>query len=180
MTNTVHKRYDLVLFTIGHSNHSLDDFLELLRMHEISCLVDVRSIPYSSYHKDFSRENLQKELRQRQVEYRWMGDSLGGKKEELTSSAGMRIDDSFYNDPNYHAGIIDVMRIALKKRMAIMCSEEDPRTCHRHNIIAKTLLRRIFPECHKLNDISVFHIRGDGRTEDAATIVVAIQKALPF
>ena len=180
MTTTGHKKFNLLLFTIGHSNHSFEDFLKLLKVHGISCLVDVRSVPYNAYHKKFSKENLLYELRQQKIDYRWMGDSLGGKREELTNSAGIRMDDSFYTDYNYLSGIIDLMRIALKERTAIMCSEEDPRNCHRHKIIAKTLLRRIVPECHKLNDISVLHIRGDGHTENAATITVAVQKALPF
>lgn len=174
------QRFDLTLYTIGHSNRSLDKFIELLHRYDIRCLIDVRSVPYSSYHQDFRRDSLQCEIPRQYIEYRWMGDTLGGKRKDLTNSAGIRMDDSFNADSQYRTGLVDLMGTALRIRTAIMCSEEDPRDCHRHKIIADSLLRRRIPECHKLHAITVLHIRGNGHLENAANVIVTIQGALPI
>ena len=172
--------YNLQVYTIGHSNLSIEAFVELLKLHDIVHIVDVRSIPYSKYLKDFNRENIENALYSRGIEYRWMGDSLGGKREDKMNSAGIRMDDAYYEDPKYRTGMVNLMRKALKKRTAIMCSEENPRKCHRHKIISISLLKRHVPECEKLHKITVLHIRSDGRLENAANLYVPVQMGLPI
>ena len=78
-----------ILWTIGHSNHPLEAFLDLLTRHRIEVLVDVRSSPYSRYASQFNREALRQPLHDRAVQYLFLGDLLGGRVE----------DDRFYDDP---------------------------------------------------------------------------------
>jgi len=174
---TDHKIFDLVLHTIGHGSLPLSDFIDLLERHKIEVLIDVRSNPYS-YYKHFSRECLTHELRERSIAYNWNGDVLGGRKESLENSAGVRMDELFDDDPEYRLGVVNLMRTALTKSTAMMCSEEDPRSCHRHKIISNTILQRILPECKKLRDISIIHIRHSGSTEDASQVKVPVQGGL--
>src|SRR5947209_11997942 len=67
------------LFTVGHSNHSLEAFLELLKKHTIQVLVDTRSYPYSRHVPHFNREELCEALRQRGIKYLFLGGELGGR-----------------------------------------------------------------------------------------------------
>ncbi len=172
------KSFDLVLFTIGHSNHTSEHFLELLRNHNIVCVVDVRSVPFNKYSQHFAKDSLSSELPRNGIEYIWMGDNLGGRRDDLQTSLRMRRNDKYDENPGYHRGVIELMRKALSKPTVVMCSEEDPRKCHRHKIIAQTLLHRRLPECHKLDSTKVVHIRGDGGTEDARSIPVSFQLSL--
>src|SRR5437868_6071407 len=70
------------LYTVGHSNHSLEEFLNLLDKHRIEVLVDTRSHPYSKYVAHFNREDLQSALRQSGLRYLFLGGELGGRPAE--------------------------------------------------------------------------------------------------
>ena len=69
------------VYTIGHSNHSEQHFLDLLTKHGIQVLADVRSQPFSKYTPHFNREYLQGTLRDCRMKYLFMGDQLGGRPE---------------------------------------------------------------------------------------------------
>jgi len=172
------KEFNLVLFSIGHSNHTLEQFLQILEEHSIACIIDVRSVPFPKYSQHFSKDNLMHELQNHGIEYIWMGDVLGGRREDMKNSIGTICEDKFDDDPQYRAGIVRLMKKGLTKATAIMCSEEDPRKCHRHKIIAQTLLHGRIPECDKLDSIKIIHIRGDGTIEDASAVPTAFQPSL--
>jgi hypothetical protein len=67
------------LFTIGHSNHPLERFLDLLRRHGIGAVADVRSRPYSRFVPHFSKERLQRNLVEEGIDYLYLGQELGGR-----------------------------------------------------------------------------------------------------
>ena len=159
---TAKQRFDLVLFTIGHSNHELAHFTDLLDAHGITHIADVRSVPYSKFMTDFTKDTLSAFLRAHGFTYSWVGDRL------------------VFSDPGFREGLVDLMRTALRKPTVIMCAEEDPRRCHRHKLIATALLRQAIPECRKLDSITVLHIRANGSTGDASGLEVAVQGVLPF
>ncbi|WP_026736371.1 DUF488 domain-containing protein [Fischerella sp. PCC 9605] len=168
---------EITLFSIGHSNHNLNYFLELLKSNEIKCIIDVRSIPYSRHNKIFVKNRLSSELSRNGVDYIWMGESLGGRRNDLENAIGFRQDDKYNSDSKYISGVLELLRIALTKPTAIMCSEEDPRRCHRHNIIAHTLLYKL-PNNYQINNIKITHIRANGRLEDASSIDIYFQLSL--
>ncbi len=70
------------VFTIGHSTHPQERFIELLRQHEITAVCDVRSKPYSRVNPQFDRENLSKALASHGIEYRFLGRELGARSED--------------------------------------------------------------------------------------------------
>ena len=138
-------RRDRVVFTIGHSNHTWERFLELLLPHHIELLVDVRSYPHSRFAPWSNRERLGPGLVSIGIDYRWMGDSLGGMPRGPRRQAGVKEQsvDDWYRARSVLAefldGINQISQLAQSKRLALMCSEGDAARCHRSLLIAQTL-----------------------------------------
>ena len=140
------------VYTVGHSNHELDDFLRLIQVHNIELLVDVRSSPYSRYVPQANRETLARALESASIAYRWLGDRLGGKPEGVVADY-----DKLGQSAGFRQGITELLALASGKQTAIMCSEGDHRQCHRHKLITPALLAL---------DVSVLHIQPDGTLVD--------------
>lgn len=129
----------LALFTLGHSTHSLEQFVALLHRHEIEALVDIRRFPGSKRHPHFGRDNLATELPKAGVEYHWI-EALGGRrnkeKNATSRNLGLR-NKSFRNYADYmqaeefQKAIEQLLDIASRKRAAYMCAEGLYWQCHR-------------------------------------------------
>ncbi len=169
---------ELTIFTIGHSNYTLEYFVELLKKFNIERLVDVRSIPSSKYIPHFNSAELSYRIENEGIEYFWLGDKLGGFRKDLLNEHGMRDDERFDLDEKYREGIEKLLRLATNRITAIMCSEEDPLKCHRHDIIAQTLINKRIPVCEEFDKIDVKHIRGSGTIENAREITGGNQMLL--
>lgn len=146
--------------TIGHSNHSLEHFLRLLRDSGTQAVADVRSQPYSRYCPHFSREPLQRSLQAAAIPYVFLGEELGGRPKgaEFYDAEGHVLFSLLAKTDLFIAGLERLERGAATHRIALLCSEEDPDHCHRHHLVGRALLHR---------GINVEHIRGDGRVEAA-------------
>ena len=121
------------VYTLGHSNRSLQEFLEIIKEYKIRRLVDVRRFPKSSKYPYFNRENLARTLRSIGVDYIWLGDLLGGFR-----SGGY---EEYMKTREYLEGIRRLIEIIEETRdgfIAIMCSERLWFKCHRR-FIADTL-----------------------------------------
>jgi uncharacterized protein (DUF488 family) len=144
--------------TIGHSDHTAATFIDLLRQHAITLVVDVRSQPYSRWAPQFNRETLEQDLQEAGIAYRFMGDALGGRPSDPGLYAAGRPDYGRMEQTDaYQRGIEHLLELVRTERVAIMCGEGDYRQCHRHMLITQTLLKR---------GIGVLHIRSDGQTVD--------------
>jgi uncharacterized protein (DUF488 family) len=152
----------LRILTIGHSNHDPGLFLDLLQQHNLRTLVDVRSAPYSRYAPHFNRRELDALLADANIAYVWAGDALGGRPDDPACYRHGVVKPGNVNytvmarQPWYQEGLQRLMTTAACGTTAIMCSEEDPRRCHRHRLIERTL---------REHGVNVEHIRGDGRLE---------------
>jgi uncharacterized protein (DUF488 family) len=158
----------LVVFTIGHSNHPSDRFLDLLECHQIQAVVDVRSVPFSRFAPHFNGPELQLLLGQRGIQYVFAGEILGGRPSDpMYYKTGvipegkadyLSIVDypAIAQQPWYQRGVQRLVDIAATRATAIMCSEENPLRCHRHYLIENSLRDR---------DAKVVHIRRDGTLE---------------
>lgn len=167
------------LYTIGHSNHPIEKFVQLLEENSIMLLVDVRSAPYSRYNPQFNKENLANVLPEQMVEYAFAGKYLGGRPSDPScyKSRVLPADETdFLHEVDYQEvmkrnwfrqGIIRLLELADENTTAIMCSEEDPAHCHRHHLIARFLLEE-YPE------VDVQHIRGDGAVYSAKSIHTSV------
>ena len=138
------------IYTVGHSNHEAEAFLELLRRHDIRVLIDVRSSPYSRYVPQANREPLARALQLAGIEYRWRGQNLGGKPEGSVGDY-----DTLRDSPDFQVGIGELVTLAHDRRTAIMCSEGDHQSCHRHKLITPALLDQCVRVVHILPDGSL-------------------------
>jgi uncharacterized protein (DUF488 family) len=145
------------LFTIGHSTHSLEVFASLLSSHGIEAIADVRSSPYSKRLPQFSQEQLTKSLRAIKVRYVFLGDLLGARRSEASCFVGDLAQYSKISQlPGFLAGLDRIVEGANKMRIALMCAEKDPLTCHRTILVSRHL---------QLRGLDIFHVLDDGKLE---------------
>jgi len=149
----------LTIFTIGHSNHSLEVFINLLQSHKIDVLVDVRSKAFSRFSPQFNKEGLEKAVRASGIKYLFLGKELGGRPEssELYDAEGFVLYSRIAESPLFHEGIDRLIKGIRTYRVAVMCGEENPVNCHRRLLVGRVLAER---------GVSVRHIRGDGTVQD--------------
>lgn len=132
------------LYSIGHSNASITDFLALLERFRIALLADTRSKPYSRYNPHFSRQPLAQALQQHNIEYVFMGQELGGRPAatEFYFASGKVDYEQLAAATFYQAGIDRLLELGARGRVAFMCSEGDYKKCHRYWLITRTLVER--------------------------------------
>lgn len=115
------------IYTIGHSNHSLEGFLDLLTVHNITAVADVRSQPVSSYTPHFSRDLLAPALEQQGISYVFLGQQLGGRSTNQACYKNGRLQYSqLALEPSFDSGITRVKKGTEQFRIALMCSEKTP------------------------------------------------------
>src|SRR5205814_8178101 len=143
------------LYTIGHSNQELKDFLSLLNQHQIEVLVDVRSSPYSRFAPQFNQDEIKRTLTANGVRYLFMGDLLGGRPtdESFYDKGGHVMYWRLAQSPLFQEGIRRLENGMSEYRIAIMCSEEDPIECHRALLIGRVMTDK---------GTEVSHIRAQG------------------
>ncbi len=166
-----------VLYSIGHSTRSMDEFIDLLRTFAIQQIIDARTVPKSRRMPWFSKQQLAPLLRNRRIAYRHI-KKLGGLRHSRRDSvnAGWR-NASFRGYADYMAtaefeqGLQQLIKLAGKKRIAVMCAEAVPWRCHR-SLIADALLAR---------DIEVRHItsRTQAKPHRATPFAVVDKRADP-
>jgi uncharacterized protein (DUF488 family) len=151
------------IFTVGHSNHEEQEFVELLRGADIELIADVRRYPGSRRQPHFERTALAAVLIEAGIEYRWLGESLGGRRKPLPDSPnGAWESPQFRGYADHMAtaefaeGLAELERIAAEHRTAVMCAEAWWVRCHRR-LIADALLAHGW---------RVLHLGGDGRLEE--------------
>ncbi|GAC1447558.1 MAG: DUF488 domain-containing protein [Ktedonobacterales bacterium] len=142
------------LWSIGHSNLSIERFVELLREHRIALLADVRTAPYSRHWPQFGREELAHSLKAAGVTYTFLGRELGGKPDDptLRGPHGLPDYDAIAATPLYQTGLARLMTLGAAQRVAFMCSEGDPARCHRERLVARSLRAAGWRVNHILSD----------------------------
>lgn len=146
-----------MIFTIGHSNHSLEHFLQLLAGARIGAIGDVRSKPHSRWSSQFNKEALASALAKDDVAYVYLGKELGGRPDDPALLKNGQPDyDAMSRAESFHAGINRIIEGSKKHRIALMCAERDPIDCHRFLLIGRHLASR---------DIPVAHILASGEVE---------------
>ena len=146
-----------MIYTIGHSTHSLENFIKILKSRGITAIADVRSAPYSRFQPQFNREPLTKSLKDSDIEYVFVGDLIGGRStNEDDYENGRVVYSRLRNSDNFENGLQRVILGSEKYQLALMCSEKEPIECHRTLLVGHTLFER---------EIPVTHILGDGTLE---------------
>lgn len=136
-----------MIFTVGHSNKSLDEFLSILRAHSISRVLDIRRYPASRKWPHFAAAALAVSLPEAGIEYVGL-PHLGGRRRPRPDSPhrawrdeGFRGFADFMDTPEFAAGLAEVERLASERPSALMCAEALPWKCHR-SLVADALTAR--------------------------------------
>jgi uncharacterized protein (DUF488 family) len=146
------------ILTIGHSNHSIERFLSLLKCHAVQVVADVRSHPYSAYAPVFDHEPLEKSLRAAGFHYVYLGKELGGRPRgnAYYDTDGRVLYGKVAESSVFLEGLARLEKGLRQSVVALLCAEEDPVGCHRRLLVTRVLAER---------GVLVRHIRGDGRLQ---------------
>jgi uncharacterized protein (DUF488 family) len=145
------------LFSIGHSNHTIGRFIELLNIHKISAIADVRSSPYSRFSEDFNQDILREHLQKEGIKYVFLGKQLGARtKNKDCYVEGKAIYEKIASTDEFISGINRLKKGLEKYRISVMCAEKDPLTCHRAILVCRYM---------KGDDVAINHILGNGNIE---------------
>jgi uncharacterized protein (DUF488 family) len=136
-----------VVLTIGHSTHTLAEFIHLLQAHAVSCVVDVRTVPRSRHNPQFNKASLPRALKKSGLGYVHM-PRLGGlrhaKRDSISvgwRNASFRGYADYMQTPEFERSLEELIALAGQERLALMCAEAVPWRCHR-SLIADALLVR--------------------------------------
>lgn len=163
----------LPFFTIGHSNRSLEAFVELSSSADIGLVADIRTVPRSRANPQFNKDTLPEALAAVDISYEHLAalGGLRGKTRTLSQDVnGFWTNESFHNYADYalsvqfHAGLEHLVEQGRERRCAIMCSEAVWWRCHRR-IVADYLIAR---------GETVFHIMGQDRLQPARLTMGAV------
>lgn len=131
------------IFTVGHSNHELDRFINILRWNDVGAICDVRSVPWSRYVPHFNKIQLGASLARYGIHYFFLGDQLGARPRDRRAYVAGRVSyDRLAALPDFQGGIERVVDIHRGYAPALLCSERDPVTCHRAILVARHLVLR--------------------------------------
>ena len=120
------------LYTIGHSNLEIDDFIALLDQHRVETVADVRSRPFSGRYPQFSQPGFEALLRERGIGYASFGDELGGRPDDPAVYAAGYVDYLLRRKSfGFRQGLERLVAMLERSTVAMMCAEEDPLQCHR-------------------------------------------------
>ena len=144
------------VYTIGHSTHPIERFIQLLRGHAITALADVRSAPYSRMNPQFNREPLEEALKEAGISYVFLGEELGARSKDPSCYRRGKVDyELLARTELFQSGLERVRNGARTHRIALMCAEKDPLDCHRTILVARNLVEQGLPVSHILSDGSV-------------------------
>jgi uncharacterized protein (DUF488 family) len=147
----------LAIWTVGHSNHELDDFAQLVLHEQIEFLVDVRSYPYSRFASHFNRDEIEVAMRRRGVGYAFFGEELGGRPatDEHYDDEGHALYGLMSKTETFELAVERLIEGAQRHRIALLCREGDPHDCHRRLLVGKVLTDRKVELRHILPDGSI-------------------------
>lgn len=145
------------IFTVGHSTHTLENFVSLIEQQGVDAVADVRSVPYSRWQPQFNRENLAEALKTRGIAYVFLGKELGARSDDPQCYENGQVQyRALAKTPLFQSGIKRVRDGSRHRRIALMCAEKDPLDCHRTILVARELVA---------SGLNVTHILEDGSLE---------------
>jgi len=158
------------IYSIGHGNKNIDEFINELKSFGIEYLLDIRSKPYSKWNPQFKKNELAEILNKNKITYVFIGDKLGGLPADSScyDINGKVVYDRIKEKKFFKEGLERLITANDKKiKLAIMCSESKPEECHRSKLIGRELLK---------NKISVKHIISSNKIKTQETVMFELTK----
>jgi uncharacterized protein (DUF488 family) len=147
----------ITVYTVGHSTHAVEKFLDLLERNGVTAIADVRSSPFSRHNPQFNKDTLSAELKKRGIAYVFVGKELGARSDDPACYQGGKVRyDRLAQTSIFKAGLDRVLSGAQNYRIALMCAEKEPLDCHRTLLVSRALEQL---------GVSIVHILSDGNTE---------------
>jgi uncharacterized protein (DUF488 family) len=158
------------IFTIGHSNHPINTFIDMLKAAEIDAVADVRSVPYSKRHPQYRKDELAARLKGEGIAYVFLGKELGARPDDPDCYVdGRVVYDRIAATATFEEGLRRVEEGASRLRIALMCAEREPLDCHRTLLVSRHLIRRGVP---------IRHILADGAMESGEAVESRLATAM--
>jgi len=158
------------IFTIGHSNHTTEKFLDLLRLHGITAVADVRSSPRTRVNPDFSQPFIDRVLSEAGIRYIFLGEELGARSSDETCYEKGRVCyDRLARQTLFQNGLDRIEMDSEKYSLALLCAEKEPLQCHRCILVSRNLVDR---------KLRVSHILADGMTETHQETILRLKQSL--
>ena len=145
------------IYSIGHSTHSVEHFIDLLMRHEIDVVADVRSSPFSKFNPQFNKGCIVDSLKSSGIKYAFFGKELGARTDDPSCYIEDKVQYArLASKSDFRQAIDRLLKGALDYRIALMCSEKEPLECHRTILVSQALAKA---------GCAVKHILYDGRLE---------------
>ena len=144
-----------IIYTVGHSTHQLDYFLELLKEYGVTCLIDVRSVAASSYNPQYNKEPLTSFLKRNGIQYLHFAEEFGARHNDpdLLDEEG-KVDFAKVRKSWAFKNGVERIWQGLDKgfTISLMCSESEPFDCHRFSMVSIALDKDGFDVKHIMKD----------------------------
>lgn len=158
------------IYSIGHGNKKMENFIEELKSFDIHFLLDIRSKPYSKWNPQFNQPQLKIEIEKHDITYVFVGNILGGLPDDRScyNYEGKVVYDLIKEKVFFKEGLQRLVTANSKRiNLAIMCSESKPEECHRSKLIGQELLKK---------EISLRHIISNKRIKSQQTVMNELTK----
>ena len=146
------------IYTIGHSNYTVERLIDMLRYYHIDCVVDIRGTPYSKYNIQFDKETIRETLTKEGFIYIYMAKELAAKRENKISyyDEGYSDFERVVLEEEFKKGI-ERLKSGCEKgyRIALLGAMQDPIRCHRSILVGRALRDNGFEVRHILDDYSL-------------------------
>jgi len=153
------------LFTIGHSTRDIGSFIAVLRENAVTAIADVRSSPFSRFSPQYNIDSLKRTLLEQGIRYAYLGEELGARRAEPECYINdVARYDLIVKTQAFESGLNRLRHGMHTHRIALMCAEKDPLTCHRTILVC----RQLRDECR------ISHIIDHGVVEDHAAAEVRL------
>lgn len=156
-----------MIFTIGHSLQSQDDFYDMLQHFNVNCIIDVRSMPYSKHAPQFNKNALNTYLKNRNIIYAHFGIEFGARRNDCLST--IYKNNQEYMQVNFELGVkTDNFKTGIRRldkalgqgrTVALMCTEANPLDCHRFSFISRYLYDNNYNIAHIIRDKDTHNIQ---------------------
>ena len=163
MVKVLVERQNLTVYTIGHSTRSLEEFMEILKVYNITAVIDVRAVPRSRHNSQFNKEVLSNALRVCGIKY-LVFSSIGGMRHPKKDTVNLALENSsfrgyadFMQTKDFTEELLKIIALAKENCLAMMCVEALPGRCHR-NLISDMLVVRHIKVLHIISkDSTITH-----------------------
>lgn len=146
----------VTLYSVGHSNQSQGEFLALIKPYGINCIIDVRSLPASTFSPQFNQDNIKQFLNSNGIQYLHFGKEFGARRTDSIDRNGQVNFEKAITTPAFTSGALRVMRgLTRGYIIAFMCSEAEPLECHRFSLVSRHFYEKNIDVQHILKDATL-------------------------